>query len=214
MSRNLSELIEELNVDSMPMGDLKKIAREIKVNHELALELWASKLYYPQLLAVLIFDKKLLDQTLIETLVQDIESYDEVKQNQISEWLLANQLTKSKKTKDLLLSWEDHELVILRRLFWYYQARLRWSGQLKETNTEELLQAIEKGLANEEPQVQWTMNFCAAWIGIYDKSYRKRCIKLGESLGLYKEQKVPRNCTPNYLPEFIRIEVEKRQKNK
>jgi hypothetical protein len=37
-----------------------------------------------------------------------------------------------------------------------------------------------------------------------------RCIKLGKALGLYKDEHVAKNCTPSYLPEFIRIEVAKR----
>jgi hypothetical protein len=31
----------------------------------------------------------------------------------------------------------------------------------------------------EEPEVQWAMNFTAGWIGVYDEKYRTRCIKLG-----------------------------------
>lgn len=58
--------------------------------------------------------------------------------------------------------------------------------------------------------MQWAMNGCAGWIGVFETEFRKRCVQLGESLELYKEEKVPKNCTPNYLPEFIRIEVSKR----
>ena len=36
------------------------------------------------------------------------------------------------------------------------------------------------------------------------------CIKNGKKLWLYKDEVVPRNCTPSYLPNFIRIEVAKR----
>jgi hypothetical protein len=35
---------------------------------------------------------------------------------------------------------------------------------------------------------------------------------IGENTGLYKDEKVAKNCTPNYLPEFIAIQVSK-QKN-
>ena len=54
------------------------------------------------------------------------------------------------------------------------------------------------------------MNFTAGWIGVYEKQYRKRCIALGERTGLYKGQMVSKGCTPDYLPEFIRIESHKR----
>jgi hypothetical protein len=56
------------------------------------------------------------------------------------------------------------------------------------------------------------MNFTAAWIGIHESDQRSRCITLGEQLGLYKDEKAVKGCTPNYLPEFIRIESEKLNK--
>jgi hypothetical protein len=46
--------------------------------------------------------------------------------------------------------------------------------------------------------------------GEIDK-FRSICIKLGEALGLYKDERVAKNCTPSYLPEFIRVEVAKRE---
>jgi hypothetical protein len=47
-------------------------------------------------------------------------------------------------------------------------------------------------------------------IGVHEPRFRSRCIKLGEALGLYKDEHVAKNCTPSYLPDFIRIEVAKR----
>jgi hypothetical protein len=69
---------------------------------------------------------------------------------------------------------------------------------------------IEANLFKEEPEVQWAMNFTAGWIGIYEKQYRNRCITIGEKTGLYKGEMVSKGCTPNYLPEFITIESNKR----
>lgn len=70
-------------------------------------------------------DKKQLSQLVIENLAKDLAQQPEPQRNQISEWLLANQLTKSKKTKDLLNHWQQHSSAVLRRLFWYHQARLQ-----------------------------------------------------------------------------------------
>jgi hypothetical protein len=57
----------------------------------------------------------------------------------------------------------------------------------------------------------FAMNFCAAQIGVHEPEYRSRCINLGEALRLYKDEHVAKNCTPSYLPEFIRVEVAKRE---
>ena len=66
-------------------------------------------------------------------------------------------------------------------------------------------------METEQPEVQWAMNFTAGWIGVYEKKYRKRCIELGEKTKLYKGQMVSKGCTPDYLPEFITIESNKRK---
>ena len=209
MSMQLETLQQQLEGD-IKRGDLKKLAKAIKQDHDLAMTLWQSGGFNARLLAVLVMNKKHLDQALIDSLAADMLVHSETEQNQLSEWLMANQLMKSKAAVELLLNWRQSDSAILRRLFWYHQARLRWAGQTPPDNSAELLDYIESDLANEAPQVQWTMNFCAAWIGIFQAEYRNRCIKLGEQLGLYKDEKVARNCTPSYLPEFIRIEVSKR----
>jgi hypothetical protein len=130
--------------------------------------------------------------------------------NQLIDWLMANQLSKDKNTIELMESWENSPSRLQRRIFWYYQARLRWLGKTPPPNTEDLLSAIEKRIQNEEPEVQWAMNFTAGWIGVYDKNYRTRCIEVGEKTGLYKGERVSKGCTPNYLPEFIEMESNKR----
>lgn len=208
--RNAEELLAQITKDDIKLGELKKIAKQIKMDHQLAQALWASEHQSARLLSVLIMDKKCLTQSAIEDLAKDLLQQSETQRNQVSEWLLANQLTKSKKTKDLLEQWQDHASPVLRRLFWYHQARLRWVGQTPPGNTDELVVLLEKDLAKEQPEVQWAMNFCAGQIGVHQPEYRDRCIKLGERSGLYKNEKVSKGCTPSYLPKFIEIEVAKR----
>ncbi|WP_453989801.1 DNA alkylation repair protein [Bacillus nitroreducens] len=193
------------------LGDLRKIAKDIKQDHELAMELWSTEEFKPRLLAILIMDKKLLAQDVLDKLVKDMLTHTLEERNNLMDWLMANQLTKSKKTIALMESWKNSPSALQRRAFWYYQARLRWTGQTPPDNTEELLAVIEATITQEEPEVQWAMNFTAGWIGVYEEKHRERCIKIGEKTGLYKGQMVAKGCTPDYLPEFITIEVNKRQ---
>lgn len=211
LSSNAEKIYAQINSNTQ-LGDLRKIAKEIKKDHSLAMELWFSAEYIPRQLAILIMDPKLLSQELIEQLDQDIQTHKMDERLQLIDWLLANQLSKDKKTIALVLSWENSKSPLQRRTFWYYQARLRWVGQTPPPNTEELLAAIEERIENEEPEVQWAMNFNAAQIGIFQPEYRSRCIKLGEQTGLYKDEMVAKNCPPSYLPEFISIQVAKLKK--
>lgn len=210
LSPRAKKLVAELNRGTPMMGDLKKHGKEIKKDHDLAMELWSTGAFHPRLLSVLIFDPKLLTESVIDRLASDMLAHPEKERGQLADWLLANQIMKDKKLTSLVVTWETNPSPILRRLFWYHQARVRWTGQVPPGNSADLLDLLEKKMASAEPVVQWAMNFCACQIGLHETKYRARCIKLGESLGLYKDDLVPKNCTPSYIPEFIRIEAAKR----
>ncbi|WP_295119272.1 DNA alkylation repair protein [uncultured Chitinophaga sp.] len=192
------------------LGDLRKIAKNIKTDHDLAMELWSTGKFYPRLLAILVMDNKSVSQDIVDKLDKDMHTHPFDERNQLMDWLMANQLMKNKKTIALIESWENNSSALQRRVFWYYQARLRWTGQTPPANTPALLTKIEAHIAKEDPAVQWAMNFTAGWIGVYEKLYRNRCIAIGDKTGLYKGEMVSRGCTPDYLPEFIAIESRKR----
>lgn len=212
LSEKALEIYNQIKDEQTKLGDLRKIASTIKKDHELALELWNTQNYFAQQLAILIMDKKLLNQEIINVLCNDIEKHSKVEKLNLMDWLMANQLMKDKKTIALIESWLDSTSSLQRRTFWYYQGRLRWVGQTPPLNSEELLSLIENRIEKEIEEVQWAMNFTAAQIGIFQEEYRNRCISLGEKTGLYKDEVVPKNCTPNYLPKYISIQVEKIKK--
>lgn len=195
------------------LGDLRKMAKEIKKDHEMAMELWSTGKFLPRQLAILIMDKKLLTQEVINGLDNDIQKHVYDERIHLMDWLMANQLSKDKKLVNLMLLWKDSPSTLQRRVFWYYQARLRWTGNTGHINTEELLSTIEKNMINEQPEVQWAMNFTAGQIGKFQKEYRAKCIAIGEKTGLYKDEVAVKGCTPNFLPKFISIEVAKLNKN-
>lgn len=211
-SAKAKNILSQISDTSTKLGDLRKIAKDINKDHELAMELWSTGQYLPRQLAILIMDKKLLSQEVIDKLDNDISQHKQEERNQLIDWLMANQLSKDKKTISLMESWADSPSPLQRRVFWYYQGRLRWVGQTPPPNTEQLLSRIETQIEKEVPEVQWAMNFTAAQIGIFQAEYRSRCIALGERTGLYKDEIVAKNCTPDYLPQYIAIQVAKLKK--
>ena len=210
LSAQAQAILDNLDMDSPRMGDVKKLAAQVKKDHALAMELWATGGYAARLVAVLIMDKAELTQASIEALADDMASHPAALRDRLSEWFMAHQLMKSKKTIALLETWRTHRSPTLRRLYWYYQGRLRWMGKIPVDNAPELLAILTETMGTEPPEVQWAMNFTAGWIGVYEPAHRDACVALGTKLGLYKGDPVSRGCTPNYLPEFIAIEVAKR----
>ena len=96
LSSNAKKIYSQINQNTK-LGDLRKIAKEIKKDHELALELWSTGGFLPRQLAILIMDKKLLTQEVIDKFDEDIQKHGKNERNQLMDWLMANQLTKDKK---------------------------------------------------------------------------------------------------------------------
>lgn len=210
-SPKAANILNQIN-STTKLGDLRTMAKEIKKDHNLAMELWSAGGFMPRQLAILIMDNKAFSQDLIDRLDNDMQAHPLQERTHLMDWLMANQLVKNKNTIELMNSWQNSPSALQRRVFWYYQGRLRWVGQTPPDDTADLLAAIETHIAAEAPEVQWAMNFTAGWIGVFDPKYRARCIAIGEQTGLYKDEMVSKGCTPNYLPEFIAIEAGKRNK--
>lgn len=210
LSPQAENILVSLSGENVKLGDVRKIAKEIKKDHDLASELWSSGQFLPRQLAILIMDKKLITEEVIDRLLDDMSQHPEKEKLQLVDWFMANQLLKDKQFLPIIENWVDSFSPLKRRIFWYHQGRLRWTGKTPPSNSDVLLSIMEQRIESEEPEVQWAMNFTAGWIGVFEEKYRDRCIALGENTGLYKGIKVPKNCTPDYLPEFIRIEAGKR----
>ncbi|MGE8425774.1 MAG: DNA alkylation repair protein, partial [Sphingobacterium siyangense] len=142
LSHKLENILTKITEKNTKLGDLRIVAKDIKKDHELAMELWSSKLFFARQLAILIMDKKLLTEEVIDQLIADIKQHNENEKLQMIDWLMANQLTKDKKTIALIESWADNQSSLKRRIYWYFQGRLRWTGQ-PQPNSEELLTKIE-----------------------------------------------------------------------
>ena len=61
LSPQAENIFAQIKDESTKLGDLRKIAKEIKKNHELALELWSTGNLMARQLAILIMDKKQID---------------------------------------------------------------------------------------------------------------------------------------------------------
>lgn len=208
-SQRAEAIIAQLSEPKTKLGDIRNLAKQIKKDHPLALELWSSKQFLPRQLALLIMDKKLLIEASINSLIQDISTHEGKEKLQLMDWFMANQLLKDKRWINLIEGWRDSSEALKKRTYWYHQARLRWMGKI-QPNSVDLLETGEKNIEIESEEVQWAMNFTVGWIGVFEKNFRDQCVQLGLRTGLYQGQMVAMGCTPDYLPDFIAIESRKR----
>jgi 3-methyladenine DNA glycosylase AlkD len=90
LSSKAKDIYHQVSNESTKLGDLRKIATEIKKDHQLAMELWSTGEYLPRQLAILIMDPKLLSTEVVNKLVEDIKSHSLEERMQLIDWLMAN----------------------------------------------------------------------------------------------------------------------------
>lgn len=68
LSEKAKGILHQINDENIRLGKLRKIAKEIKKDHALAMELWSTKQFNARLLAILIMNKKQLTDELLDRL--------------------------------------------------------------------------------------------------------------------------------------------------
>lgn len=195
------------------LGEIRTLAKAIKIKHELAMELWDTENVEARLLATLGFNPKALSSKELDRLVRGVTFV------QVADWLGAYVVKRHADHEALRQEWmtSDHP----------YAARAGWSltsqrvakqavakqGAAKNSEAldlDALLDRIESEMATAPALVQWTMNFCLAEIGINFETHRGRALAIGEALGIYRDYPVSKGCTSPFAPIWIHEIVRRR----
>ena len=191
------------NQFGVKLGDIRNIAKKIKINHKLGLELWKTKNIDARLLAILILKPKELSLKELDSMVRSLDF------PQVSDWFNAYVLKEHPEKELLREEWMNSENIWAARSGWSLTAG-RIAKDAAALNLEKLLDNIEKKMPEAAPEVQWTMNTALAYIGIYHPKHRNRAIKIAEKLGIYRDYPVSKGCTSPFAPIWIN-EMVKRQ---
>ncbi len=178
------------------MGDIRKLAKEIKADHELAMALWENGNIDARLLAILLLKPKNLSSDELDRMVRSA-SY-----SQLADWLNAYVVANHPGKEALRQKWlEDADPWAARAGWSLTNERITKSPQGLDLPA--LLDRLEAEMQAAPPPAQWTMNFCLAGIGIHFPELRQRALTIGEKLGIYRDYPTPKDCTSPYAPTWI-----------
>lgn len=184
------------NQFGVKLGDLRKLAKKIKTNHELAIELWNTGNVDARQLAILLCEPARFSCEEIDGLVRSLNF------SHVADWL-NSYVVKNHPGKELLRqSWMNDSDPWAARAGWSLTSE-RIGKNSEGLDLPALLDRIETEMANAAPEVQWTMNFCLAGIGINFPEHRKRALAIGEKLGVYRDFPVSKGCTSPFAPIWI-----------
>jgi 3-methyladenine DNA glycosylase AlkD len=177
-------------------GDIRKIAAKIKANDRLALALWDTGNIDARLLAILMIKPQSLSRDEMDRMVRSANC------EPVADWLNSYVVKSHPDKESLRQSWMDDEDRWSARAGWNLTSA-RIARNSDGLDLPALLDRIESEMGNAVPEVQWTMNFCLAGIGIHFPKHRKRAIAIGEKLGIYRDYPVSKGCTSPFAPIWI-----------
>jgi len=191
------------NQFGVKLGDIRAIAKKIKTDHELALNLWDTGNVEAQLLATLIIKPKSLSAGELDKLTRSTTCA------QVADWLNSYVVAQHPEKEALREKWTTAKDRWAARAGWYLTASRLNKGVADGLDLPALLDHIEKEMPKAKPEVQWTMNNTLAAIGIHNPKHRKRAIAIGEKIGLYRDWPVSKGCTPPYVPVWVEFMVKR-----
>lgn len=177
-------------------GDVRKLAKKIKTNHPLALELWETGNVDARFLAVLLMKPAELSADELDRMVHSVDFVD------LADWhnsYIVKSHTDKEKLRQKWLT-EAHSMAL--RAGWSATAE-RISKDSEGLDIAAMLTRLETEMPSAAPEPQWTMNTCLVGIGIHFPEHRDRALGIGEKLGIYRDFPVPKGCTSPFAPLWI-----------
>ena len=175
---------------------LRALAKEIRADHPLALELWATGASAERLVAILIarpkeFSEEELDRMLREAVVPKVH-----------DWLVGYVVKKSKHAEALRVSWLADPDPVVASAGWALTTE-RIVKRPEGLDLPGLLDRIEGEMQQAPERLQWAENHALAEIGIRHPELRDRAIAIGERLQVLADYPTPPGCTSPFAPTWI-----------
>ncbi len=185
---------------------LRAVAKRLKTQQDLAVELWATGDTAARLLALLVCRPKAFGREELDTMLR------EARRPKVHDWLVNYVVKKSPHAEELRLAWLSDPDPVVASAGWALTAE-RVDRSPEGLDLPGLLDVIETRMKDAPDRLQWEMNHCLARIGIHHPEHRARAMEIGERLEVLKDYPTPPNCTSPFAPIWISEIVRRREKS-
>ncbi len=177
-------------------GEVRKVAKEIKSDHELGLALWQTGNIDARFLAILILKPKSLSAKELDEMVRSVTFVE------VMDWVCSYILKKHPEKETMRRLWMETDDPMAARAGWSLTAT-KVVKNPDDLELDKLLDRIESEMGDAASEVQWTMNMTLGEIGINHPPQRERALAIGEKLGIYRDYPVSKGCVSPFAPIWI-----------
>lgn len=183
---------------------LRKLAKEIGENHELARELWASGIRDARILAATIDDPKQVTEKQLESMVLDLDSWD------VCDHCCSDIFLKSEFAYKKAIEWSSRKEEFVKRTGFSLMARLAVQDKKAEDEKfEKFLPLIKRESNDERNYVKKAVNWALRQIGKRNVHLNKKAIKTAKEIQKM-DSKSARWIASDALRELTSDKIQKR----
>jgi 3-methyladenine DNA glycosylase AlkD len=169
--------INPSNTYGVSIPNLRKMAKEIGVNHSLAQQLWASGLHEARILASMIDDPKMVTEEQVESWVRDFDSWD------VCDQCCANLFQDTRFAYEKATEWSSSDEEFVKRAGFVLMARLAVSDRKADDAKLELfLPIIKRESADNRNYVKKAVNWALRQIGKRSRNLNNKSIDVAREI--------------------------------
>jgi len=166
-----------LEIYGVRIPQLRKLARQLKRNHALALALWQIPARETRILACMIADPRQVDEELLEAWVQDFNNWE------VCDQCCMNVFEKTRWAWEKAMAWSYREETFVKRAGFVLMARLAVSDKdAPDERFEPFLRRVEEEAHDERPMVHKAVSWALRQIGKRNPSLRTQALRLAQRL--------------------------------
>jgi len=186
-----------VNQFGVSLGNLRGLARRLKPQHTLAMDLWATGNTDARILATMLMAPDQLSALELERMAKPLGYF------RLMDELVFNVIARSPHADALRARWTESPAEMIGRGGWNLLIDRITRHDIAGLDLDAILRQIEAEILTAPKRKQDAMNRCLVEIGVHFQDYTARCIALGERLGRFDPTPVPKGCVSSYAPEWI-----------
>lgn len=157
--------------------NLRKIAKEIEVDHELAQQLWGSDIRETRILACMIDDPETVTEEQMERWAEDFDYWE------ICDQCCQNLFENTKFAYQKCVEWSSNEREFVKRAGFVLMARLSFKDRgAKDEQFERFLPIIKKETCDDRTYVEKAVNWALRQIGKRNLHLNEMAIKTAKEI--------------------------------
>jgi 3-methyladenine DNA glycosylase AlkD len=188
-------------------ANLRPLAKRIKMDHQVARELWASGNYDARILAAMVADPKQMTPEEIEAWADDLDNYGLT-------GAFAGLVTNTPFVREKMEEWTKSDEEWRGSAGWQLLGNIAMNDKtLPDDYFEKYLQIIERDIHSAKNRVRYSMNSALIGIGIRNEALKEKALAVAERIGEVYVDHGETGCkTPDAGPYIIKATERKRAK--